>query len=51
MRNRNGNNSGMSPAWWMVLAALAIGLIIPDKYNPLSMIFKKKETATDTEGK
>lgn len=41
-RGKNsGKKEGFEPNWWYVLAALVLGLIIPDKLNPLHSLLSK----------
>lgn len=43
---KKGRNGGSEPTWLIVAIALFVGLIVPDKFNPLSKIgdmFSKNE--------
>ena len=39
--NKKKNDEGFKPTWWLVLIALVIGLIVPDKMNPVVFILEK----------
>lgn len=51
MRNRNQNQGGLEPNWWYVLAALVVGLIIPDNMNPVGMLLGKFNSKKEEEKK
>lgn len=39
--------STLEPTWWYVLGALVLGLIIPDKMNPVTLLLSKFKKTED----
>lgn len=35
------NSDSLQPTWWYVLGALVLGLVIPDKMNPVTLLLSK----------
>lgn len=46
MNNRNRQKSENSASWYYVAFALVVGLVVPDDYNPITILLSKfKKTA------
>ncbi|CEN51941.1 hypothetical protein [Capnocytophaga canis] len=43
MSSRRNSKDGFQPTWLYVVGALVVGLIIPDKFNPVAMILNRKK--------